>query len=113
MAPLTATQTNALARELGKHTDTALAEMFGITRQRVKQLRDAAGIPAFNSGPPMSTAWPIRFTRAAATAIKRAMKVTGHTNRSEYVRDAVKEKNESVLKGNVRGSQKPHQSGSK
>ncbi len=99
MGPLTPAETNALARELGKHTDTDLAAEFGITRQRVKQLRDAADIPAFNSGPPMSTAWPIRFTKAAATAIKRAMKVTGHTNRSEYVRDAVREKNDQVLKG--------------
>ena len=99
MAPLTPKETNALARELGKHTDTALAEMFGITRQRVKQLRDAADIPAFNSGPPMSTAWPIRFIPAMVKTIKRAMKVTGHTNRSKYVRDAVREKNEAVLKG--------------
>ena len=113
MAPLTPTDLKHLTPKLGKKSDTDLAAEFGITRQRVKQLRDAADIPAFNSGPPMSTAWPIRFTQKAAAAIKRAMKVTGHTNRSEYVRDAVKEKNESVLKGNVRGSQKPHQSGSK
>ena len=99
MAPLTPSEMRALTKELGKNTDIDLAEEFGITRQRVKQLRDAADIPAFNSGPPMSTAWPIRFTRAAAAAIKRAMKAAGYTNRSKYVRDAVKEKNESVLKG--------------
>ena len=99
MAPLTPAESNALNRELGKHTDTELATEFGITRQRVKQLRDDRDIPAHNSGPPMSTAWPIRFTRAMATAIKRAMKVTGHTNRSEYIRDAVREKNAAVLKG--------------
>lgn len=109
MAPLTPTDSKRLALRLGKHTDTDLAAEFGITRQRVKQLRDAAGIPAHNSGPPMSTAWPIRFTVKAVTVIKRAMKLTGHTNRSEYVRDAVREKNESVLKGIVRGSQKPKQ----
>ena len=98
MAPLTPPEMNALIRELGKHTDIALAAKFGITRQRVKQLRDERKIPAFNSGPPMDTAWPIRFTRKAVAAIKRAMKVTGHTNRSEYVRDAVREKNDVVLK---------------
>ena len=99
MAPLTPMELKKITPKLGTKTDTDLASEFGITRQRVKQLRDAADIPAFNSGPPMSTAWPIRFTRAAAAAIKRAMKVTGHTNRSEYVRDAVREKNEAVLKG--------------
>jgi len=98
MAPLTSSEMNALVRELGKYTDIDLAAKFGITRQRVKQLRDERKIPAFNSGPPMSTAWPIRFTQRAAQAIGRAMKAAGYTNRSEYVRDAVKEKNESVLK---------------
>ena len=99
MAPLTPAQNKSIAAKLGKKTDTALAAEFKVSREYIRQLRAAADIPAFNSGPPMSTAWPIRFTRAAAAAIKRAMKVTGHTNRSEYVRDAVKEKNESVLKG--------------
>ena len=97
--PLTAAQNNALVRELGKHTDSSLADEFGVTREYIRQLRAARNIPAFNSGPAMSSAWPIRFTQAAAKAIRRAMKVTGHTNRSEYVRDAVKEKNEAVLKG--------------
>lgn len=113
MAPLTPIQSQALALMLGKESDTDLAAEFSITRQRVKQLRDDRDIPAHNSGPPMSTAWPIRFTRAAAAAIKRAMKVTGHTNRSEYVRDAVREKNAAVLDGKVRGSQKPHGGGGK
>jgi len=99
MAPLTSKALKQLTLRLGKHTDIDLAREFGITRQRVKQLRDDRDIPAFNSGPAMDTAWPIRFTRAAAAVIKRAMKVTGHTNRSEYVRDAVKEKNDAVLKG--------------
>ena len=99
MAPLTPEDLKKLTPKLGKESDITLAAEFGITRQRVKQLRDERDIPAHTSGPPMSTAWPIRFTRAAATAIRRAMKVTGHTNRSEYVRDAVREKNDSVLKG--------------
>lgn len=99
MAPLTSSEMNALIRELGKHTDIDLAAEFGITRQRVKQLRDERDIPAFNSGPAMSTAWPIRFTQKAAAVIKRAMRAAGYTNRSKYVRDAVKEKNDAVLKG--------------
>ena len=99
MAPLTPTDLKKLTPKLGKESDTTLADEFGITRQRVKQLRDDRDIPAHNSGPSMSTAWPIRFTPKAATAIKRAMKVSGHTNRSEYVRDAVREKNAAVLKG--------------
>ncbi len=98
MAPLTSAQNNALVRELGKHTDTALANEFGVSREYIRQLRDARNIPAFNSGPAMSTAWPIRFTLKAVAAIKRAMKAAGYTNRSEYVRDAVKEKNEAALK---------------
>lgn len=97
--PLTTKALKSLTPKLGKHTDIDLASEFGITRQRVKQLRDERKIPAHNSGPAMSTAWPIRFTKKAAAVIKRAMKVTGHTNRSEYVRDAVKEKNDQVLKG--------------
>lgn len=99
MAPLTPAALKSLTPRLGKESDITLADEFGITRQRVKQLRDERGIPAFNSGPAMSTAWPIRFTRAAAAAIKRAMKMSGYRNRSEYVRDAVKEKNAAVLKG--------------
>lgn len=99
MAPLTPSEMNALIRELGKHTDIDLATEFSITRQRVKQLRDEHNIPAFNSGPAMSTAWPIRFTVKAVAVIKRAMKAAGYTNRSKYVRDAVKEKNDAVLKG--------------
>jgi len=99
MAPLTPTDLKRITPRLGKESDITLAAEFGITRQRVKQLRDAADIPAFNSGPAMDTPWPIRFTKKAAAVIKRAMKVTGYTNRSEYVRDAVKEKNEAVLKG--------------
>lgn len=99
MAPLTPPEMNALIPKLGKYPDTVLEAEFGITRQRVKQLRDERNIPAFNSGAPMDTPWPIRFTRKAVARIRRAMKLTGHTNRSEYVRDAVKEKNDSVLKG--------------
>ena len=99
MAPLTPADSKKITPKLGKESDIDLATEFGITRQRVKQLRDERDIPAHNSGPPMSTAWPIRFTKAAATVIKRAMKAAGYTNRSEYVRDAVKEKNDAVLKG--------------
>ena len=99
MAPLTATDLKRITLKLGKETDIALGDEFGVSRQYIKQLRDERDIPAFNSGPAMDTPWPIRFTQAAAKTIRRAMKVTGHTNRSEYVRDAVKEKNEAVLKG--------------
>lgn len=97
MAPFTATQNKALAAKLGKETDTSLASKYNVSREYIRQLRVAADIPAFNSGPPMSTAWPVRFTKAAVRAIKRAMKVTGHTNRSEYIRDAVSEKNRIAL----------------
>ena len=99
MAPLTAPEMNALIRELGKSTDASLAKEIGMSREYVQKLRVSKNIPAFNSGPPLSTAWPIRFTSKVAAAIKRAMKVTGYKNRSEYVRDAVREKNETVLKG--------------
>ena len=99
MAPLTSAEMERLVPRLGKETDTTLESEFDISRQRIKQLRDERNIPAFNSGPPLDTAWPIRFTRNAAAVIKRAMKAAGYTNRSEYVRDAVREKNEDVLKG--------------
>ena len=99
MAPLTPTDLKRLTPRLGKESDASLGRAFGMSREYIQKLRVSRNIPAHNSGPPMSTAWPIRFTKAAATAIKRAMKISGHTNRSEYVRDAVKEKNDAVLKG--------------
>lgn len=97
--PLTPLEMNALVRELGKRSDASLAKEIGMSREYVQKLRVSKNIPAHNSGPPLSTPWPIRFTRKAAAMIRRAMKVTGHTNRSKYVRDAVREKNEAVLKG--------------
>ena len=99
MAPLTPATMKRITLRLGKETDSAIATEFNVSREYIRQLRVAADIPAHNSGPAMSTAWPIRFTQRTAAAIKRAMKAAGYTNRSEYVRDAVKEKNESVLKG--------------
>lgn len=98
MAPLTGATMKRLVSRLGKDMDISLATEFGVTRERIRQLRVERGIPVFKATP-MPCVVPVRFTRIDDKTMKRAIKVTGHKNQSEYVRDAVAEKNEAVLKG--------------
>jgi hypothetical protein len=80
---------------LGKVPDTKLAHRFGVTRQRIGQLRKDMGIAPYkhdNKTTPMCAAMTARDQRET----DRAAKKVGQT-RSTYVRNAVLEKNKEVL----------------
>lgn len=88
-----------LILRLGKGADNALGNEFGISRQRVGDLRKTRNIPVYK--PEFRTGNKVVMTATVTKAdereTKQAMKKTGHKKRSGYVRTAIREKNKEVL----------------
>jgi hypothetical protein len=88
-----------LISRLGKESDSSLAAKFGITRQRVGEIRKANKIPVYKSEFREDNKVIIgtAITKADARDMKRAMKKTGDKRVSKYVRGAVRKMNKEVL----------------
>ena len=98
MPELTPEKQRELNARLGKQSDLSLAREFGISRQRVGELRQRKGIAVYecvtrhiNVG--------TNITEADHRDMKKAMKKTGDKNKSEYVRGAIRQRNKTVLEG--------------
>jgi hypothetical protein len=99
MPELTPAKQRALNAKLGKQSDISLAREFGITRQRVSEIRKAKNIPVYLSEFRADNKVNVgtHITKADNRRMGRAMKKTGTANRSEYIRDAIRDKNTDVL----------------
>lgn len=98
---LTADRMKKLTRRLGKETDVDLANEFGITRQRVSQIRNRLGIPIFDKfkfRAGNSEIVSACISKKDFRDMKRALKKIGQ-RKSEFIRNAIREKIDEVLNG--------------
>jgi hypothetical protein len=84
---------------LGKKPDIVLSNMFGLTRQRISQLRKLRGIKPWNAEFKISMVIPTGYSKPDMANMKKAMDQIGEKNRSRYIRCAVRQRNKSILTG--------------
>ena len=97
--PLTPEDKAALIKRLGKQSDISLGRQYGRSRETVKEMRRARGIPPckreFRTNNKVVATTTL--TKEDARQVNQAMKKTGDGSRGEYIRGAVRKRNEDVL----------------
>jgi hypothetical protein len=97
--PLTASDSVALDKRLGKEPDAAIGRDYNLSRESIRQRRATKGIPPykreFRAGNKVVATTTLTKEDARQTA--RAMKKTGASSRGEYIRGAVRDKNKEVM----------------
>lgn len=95
MPELTPSQSSELNAKLGKQSDWSLAREYGISRQRVGELRHRKSIPRYKSTHSVNVGTYI--TEKDERRLEKGMKKTRTGSRSEYMREAIRDKNDKVL----------------